>query len=73
MIIQCVPVEANSIENFKKNFEIGVRAHNLDFFILNSDEKIDDFLNKNEFYFYLEVFNNVKNRFDKYLCIILEK
>ena len=45
----------------------------MDFFILDIDEKIDNFLNKNEFYFYLETYNKVKNRFDRYLCIILEK
>ncbi|KRX06395.1 HIT-like domain [Pseudocohnilembus persalinus] len=66
-IIQCVPVQISETENFRQKFENGVRAHRIEFFKMRAEESVEEFVSKNEYYFYLELFGK-----EKYLYVFKE-
>mmetsp|Transcript_11207 Transcript_11207/g.1001 ORF Transcript_11207/g.1001 Transcript_11207/m.1001 type:complete len:87 (+) Transcript_11207:1100-1360(+) len=67
MIIHCVPVDIGLTDNFRHKFENGVRAHRLNFFKLKKEESLDEFVSKEEYYFYLELMGK-----DRYLYAFSE-
>ena len=65
-------MDLKNILGFVEQFEKGVKVHKLDFFKISQDEKIEKYVGKSEFYFYLESYNQNMNLFDRYLYAFKE-